>query len=162
MKNTLRLSTGALAIGMALATFSYAPQSLAFNMGNMMNPSKWMGGNNNDRDYDRPPPGYGGYSGPGGAPYGYGQAPGYGYGSQPAYGYGNPPAGQPYYGTPPAGGQAPYGYGGQPGMAPEYAQPVPPPAMQPQGESADKQRIRELEERIRQLESQQYQPQPYR
>ena len=41
---------------------------------NMMNPSRWMGGNNNDRydDY-RGGPGYG-YGGPG---YGYGGAPAY-------------------------------------------------------------------------------------
>ncbi|HYQ73489.1 MAG TPA: hypothetical protein VET88_16385, partial [Gammaproteobacteria bacterium] len=53
----------------------------AFDMGNMMNPSKWVGGNK-DRDrydddyYDYGPPpgyGYGGYGAPG---YGYG-APGY-------------------------------------------------------------------------------------
>jgi hypothetical protein len=49
----------------------------AFNMGNMMNPSKWMGGNRDrDRDYyddgPRGGPGYG-YGGPGG---GYGGPPG--------------------------------------------------------------------------------------
>ena len=65
----------------------------AFDMGKMMNPSKWMGGNN-DRDryddyYDRRDYGYGG---PG---YGYGGAPGYGGGS-PGYGYGDAPA----YGAP--------------------------------------------------------------
>jgi len=59
----------------------------ALDMGNMMNPSKWMGGNNDRYDdyYDEPRYGYGapGYSY--GAPgYGYG-APGY-YGGYPGYG----------------------------------------------------------------------------
>ncbi len=73
----LRRSLAALLGATLIATTSV---SLAFNMGNMMNPSKWMGG---DRDRG----GYGdeggwdgpGYGGPGG---GYG-GPGYG-------GYGGP------------------------------------------------------------------------
>ena len=36
----------------------------AFNMGNMMNPSKWMGGNSNSDRYDD----YGGPGGYGGGP----------------------------------------------------------------------------------------------
>ncbi|MEA3273723.1 MAG: hypothetical protein U9Q81_00160 [Pseudomonadota bacterium] len=86
-----------------------AGTSFAFDMGNMMNPSKWMGGGN-DRDdyyddYDRwGGPGYG-YGGPG---YGYG-GPGYGYGG-PGYGYGGPGYG---YGGPGYGYGGPgYGYGG--------------------------------------------------
>jgi len=111
--------------------------SYAFDMGNMMNPSKWFGGN---RDRDRGDyyddrwggPGYGygapgyGYGGPGygyGAPgYGYG-GPGYGYGA-PGYGYGGPGYG---YGAPGYGYGAPgYGYGyGAPGQAGSGAPPPP-------------------------------------
>ena len=49
----------------------------ALDMGNMMNPSKWMGGNNDRYDdyYDEPGYGYGG--------------PGYGYGG-PVYYFGYP------------------------------------------------------------------------
>ena len=77
------------------ASLLLAHQAYAMDMGNMMNPSKWtggnnggnnnminpsrwMGGNNND-PYDdyRGGPGYG---------YGYGYGgPGYGYGGAPAY-----------------------------------------------------------------------------
>jgi hypothetical protein len=56
----------------------------AFDMGNMMNPSKWMGGNKDRDRYDDD------YRGPG---YGYG-GPGYGYGG-PGYGYGAPGYSQP-------------------------------------------------------------------
>ena len=61
--------------------------SYAFDMGNMMNPSKWFGGNRDRGDYygDR-------WGGPG---YGYG-APGYG---RQDYGYGSP--GQAGAGVPP-------------------------------------------------------------
>jgi hypothetical protein len=84
----------------------------AFDMGNMMNPSKWVGGNN-DRDrydddyYDYGPPpgyGYGGYGAPGYGGYG---APGYG-------GYGAPGYGG--YGAPGYGGYGAPGYGGDPAM----------------------------------------------
>ena len=60
----------------------------AFDMGNMMNPSKWVGGNN---DRDRYDDDY----------YDYGPPPGYGYGGYGAPGYGG-------YGAP--------GYGGDPAM----------------------------------------------
>ena len=85
--------------------------SYPFDMGKMMNPSKWFGGNKDRGDYnDRYRGGYG-YGAPGygyGAPgYGYG-APGYGYGA-PGYGYGAPGYG---YGAPGYGQGAPgYGYG---------------------------------------------------
>jgi len=67
----------------------------AFNVGNMMNPSQWMGGNNSrDRGGEYyGGPGYGGgpdYGGPpgyGGGPD-YGGGPGYGYGGAPGYGPG--------------------------------------------------------------------------
>jgi len=111
----------------------------AFDMGNMMNPSKWMGGNRDrdryDDDYDRPGYGYGAPPG-----YGYGGAPGYGYGGVPGYGYGGAP-GYGYGGVPGYGyGATPgYGYGGTPG----YSQP---------GTGSNEEEINRLKERIRQLE----------
>lgn len=75
-----------------------AEPAAAFDFGNMMNPSKWMGGNK-DRDrydddyyggpgygYGGPGYGYGGYGAPGYGYVGYGAAPGYGYGGAPAAG----------------------------------------------------------------------------
>ncbi len=75
----------------------------AFDMGNMMNPSRWF---DNDDYYDRgygrgygygPYGGYGGYGpwGYGGGPYGWGGYPGGwggygGYGGYPGYGGGGP------------------------------------------------------------------------
>jgi hypothetical protein len=97
----------------------FANTGHAFDMGNVMNPSRWMGGGDRDDYYDDYGPGYGGpgygYGAPGygyGAPgYGYG-APGYGYGA-PGYGYGGAPG---YgYGAPGVGGVPGYGYGGAPG-----------------------------------------------
>ncbi len=115
----------------------------AFDMGKMMNPSKWMGGNNNrdryDDDYDRRGYGYGGPGyGYGGPDYGYGGAPGYG-GGAPGYGYGGAP-GYGYGGVPGYGGGAPgYGYGG----APAYGAPK---------TESNEAEIMRLKERIRQLE----------
>ena len=100
----------------------------AFDMGNMMNPSKWFGGGNRDRDYygdgygGGPGYGYGGpgygYGGPG---YGYGGygygGPGYGYGA-PGYGYGGPGYGG-YGGAPGYGGYGGYGGQGYPAPAPQ-------------------------------------------
>jgi hypothetical protein len=100
----------------------------AFDFGNMMNPSRWMGGNRGD-DY------YG--DGSGGPGYGYG-APGYGYGA-PGYGY------APRYGAPPYG--AP-GYGVA-GSAPAYTAPAQSNA--PSDTSA--QEIKELKQRIQELEA---------
>ncbi len=111
-----------LTFSIAMATGSGA--SYAFDMGKMMNPSKWFGGNRDRGDYygDRRggygygAPGYG-YGGPG---YGYG-GPGYGYGA-PGYGYGGPGYG---YGAPGYGyGRPGYGYGA-PGQAGASA-PLPP------------------------------------
>ncbi len=89
------LTTGCLLVGSADA----------MNFGDMMNPSKWMGGNSNRDRYDDGyyggGPGWGGYPGYGYPGYGYGGYPGYGY---PGYGYG----GYPGYGY---GGGYP-GYGG--------------------------------------------------
>ncbi|MGB5606505.1 MAG: hypothetical protein WBN51_08280 [Gammaproteobacteria bacterium] len=99
---------------MAAAGMLLAGAASAFDMGNMMNPSKW-GGGGNDRDDDDDY--YGG--GPG---YGYGGGPGYGYGGAPGY-----------------GGSS--GYGSAP--TPTYVAP---------GADSDAEKIRKLEQRIKQLE----------
>ncbi len=66
------------AVALGLGSLILADSALAMNFGDMMNPSKWMGGGNRDR-----------YSGYGGGPsYGYG-GPG-GWGGGPGYGYGGP------------------------------------------------------------------------
>ena len=103
-------SSAFLAVSLLLAL-----PAQAFDMGNMMNPSKWVGGNNHRDRYDDdyydygPPPGYGygGYGAPGYGGYG---APGYG-------GYG-----APGYGTPGYGGYGAPGYGADPltGSVPGY------------------------------------------
>jgi hypothetical protein len=112
---------------LGLTLIGGAGSALAVNFGDMMNPSKWMGGNK-DRDYDDrrgDGPGYGyggpgwGYGGPGygGPGWGYG-GPGYGYGN-PGWGYGGPGYG---YGNPGWGYGGP-GYGGQGYNAPADARP---------------------------------------
>lgn len=110
-RTTLRMT---LALIMGSTMICSASSVFAFDMGNMMNPSKWMGGNR-DRDYDDDGPWGGpGYDGPGS----YGRGPGYGYGipgggyGGPGYGYGAPGG----YGGGPGYG-APGGYGGGPGYA---------------------------------------------
>jgi hypothetical protein len=117
-----------------------ANSACAFDMGNMMNPSKWTGGNNDNDRYDdyRGGPGYGYGGGPG-----YGGAPGYGYGGGP--GYGGAP-GYGYGGDPGYGGAPGYGYGGAPdyGGATTYGAP---------GTESREAEIRRLKERLRQLES---------
>ena len=93
------------AVALGLGSLILADSALAMNFGDMMNPSKWMGGGNRDR-----------YSGYGGGPsYGYG-GPG-GWGGGPGYGYGGPGGwggGPGYgYGGPGGWGGGPgYGYGG--------------------------------------------------
>ena len=151
MKLNRFISISLVYLGLAFANAAYA-----FDMGNMMNPSKWMD-NNKDNDryddyYDEP-----GYGYPGGSPgYGYGGAPGYGYGGDPGYGYGGAPGygyggdpgygygGAPGYGTNPGYGGTP-GYGAAPGYggAPGYGAP---------GTESKEAEITRLKERIRQLE----------
>jgi hypothetical protein len=104
----------------------------AVNFGDMMNPGSWFGGNRDtdDRRYGRdvPPPGY--------------------YGA-PAYGYGAP------YGYP-QGGAAPYAYGQPAAPAATPASPYGAPAASaPAAPKADdsEARIRELEQRIKELEA---------
>jgi hypothetical protein len=137
------------------ASLLLANPASAFDMGNMMNPSKWMGNKkDDDRYYDDyyDGPGYG-YGGPG---YGYG-GPGYGYGG-PGYGYGGPGYG---YGAPGYGGDPAYGYGGAPGYGgdpgygvgggPGYGG-APAYGGAPGTESKEAEIMR-LKERLRQLES---------
>jgi hypothetical protein len=135
-----------MTIGLLVATAGHA-----FDMGNMMNPSKWMGGKNdrNDDYYDDR-----GYGYPGGGPgYGYGGpyggAPGYGYGA-PGYGspgYGSPGYGAPGYGAP---GYGSPGYGA--GAAPAY------PAAPAAANDATAEEIERLKDRIRVLENTASQP----
>jgi hypothetical protein len=127
-----------VAVSLLLANSAYA-----FDMGNMMNPSKWMDGK---KDKDRYDDDYGG-PGYGGAPgYGYGGDPGYGYGGAPGYGYGAAPG----YGY---GGAPGYGYGGAPGYdygtVPGYGGA---PTYGTQGAGSNEAEIQRLKERLRQLE----------
>lgn len=121
---------------------------------NMMNPSRWFGGGN--RDYDD-------YYG-----YGYGPYERYGPYGEPGYGmpYGPPPPPGPPaqgapYNFPPRYGYEAYGRPPAPqGYAPTL-HPQPTIVTPQQTEDASNSRIRELEERIRQLEaSRQISPQP--
>jgi hypothetical protein len=98
------MRNGKMKLTAVVATVSVllAGTAHAFNMGNMMNPSKWMGGNSDSDRYDDY---YGGPGGYGGGPGYYGGAPGY-YGGGPG-GYGGAPGyngGVPNYGAPAAGG----------------------------------------------------------
>jgi len=161
MHNKTIRRCGLVAAGLLLANTAFA-----FDMGNMMNPSKWMGGNKGGDRYDDGGygggPGYGGYGGgPGYGGYGggpgyggYGGAPGYGgYGGEPGYGgYGGGPGYGGYGGAPGYGG-----YGGAPGYgaAPAYSAPGAPP---PEDKSAAE--IEKLKERIKQLEKGNQPPQP--
>jgi hypothetical protein len=117
MKENILGRVAILASSIALLTTSGI--SYGVDLGNMINPSKWFGGNKNRGDYydDRwGGPGYG-YGGPG---YGYG-GPGYGYGG-PGYGYGGPGYG---YGAPGYGSGNPnHGYDA-PGQAGAGAPPLP-------------------------------------
>jgi len=140
-----------VAAGLLLANSAHA-----IDMGKMMNPSKWMGGNKDNDRYDdyRGGPGYGYPGGPpgygyGGAP-GYGAGPGYGYGGAPGYGAAGP--GYGYGGGPGYGAAGPgYGYGGAPGYdagpgyggAPVYGAPA---------TGSNEAEVMRLKERIRQLE----------
>ena len=122
------------------ASLLLANSASAFDMGKMINPSKWMGGN---KDRDRYDDYYGGpgYGYPGGPPgYGYGGAPGYG---PPGYGYG----GAPGYGPPG------YGYGGAPGYgaAPAYGYRGAPTYGAPASGSTQEE-LMQLKNRIRQIE----------
>jgi hypothetical protein len=86
--------TAALTVG--LGSLVTGQMAQAFDFGNMMNPSRWFGGDR-DRYYDDYRYGYGGPYGRWGGPYGWGGGP-YGWGGGP-YGYGTGPwGGYPGYG----------------------------------------------------------------
>ena len=130
-----KLLTILAATGLAGTLLSYSPASNAFDFGNMMNPSKWMGGDN-DRYDDGP------YGGPwGGGPYGGG----------PWGGYGPGPYGPPGpYGAP--------GYRAAPPQAP--AAPAASTAKTPSPPSASRDEVDALKKRIEELEAQQQSPAP--
>ncbi len=97
--NLKKLSSLTAAAVVGLGALLTMEQAMAFNFGDMMNPSRWFGGDR-DRYYDR-------YYGGGYGPYGYGGPYG-GWGGP--YGYGGGPWG---------GGYGPYGgWGGYPGYGP--------------------------------------------
>jgi hypothetical protein len=175
MKNPMTLSLAAL-LGGLLAM----PAAHAFDMGRMMNPSKWMGGGNNNNDDDRnnnsqqgygPQSGYPpqqGYNHPQGYPapaqgYGappqgyYGQPQGYGYAPPPGNNAGYPPAQAPAPATAPAPAPAPTqnnaaGYAPAPAPAPVPGgyAPTPPPVPAADSTAAE---IQQLKARIRALEA---------
>ena len=83
-----KLTQSFSAVALGLGGLLLATSAQAMNFGNMMNPSDWMGGGNNDRHSDYrggPGPGYGGPGGYGGGPVGYSGGPGSGYGGTGAY-----------------------------------------------------------------------------
>lgn len=131
-------------------SLTYTPVAEAFGFGDMMNPSRWMGGRNNDRyDEDYYDGGYGGpgWGGPGfgGPGYGYG-GPGYGGYGAPGYGYGAPGYG---YGAPAVAA---------PALAAPAAAPAPAPAAAPaksSSRSSSASEIEALKRRIDELEASQ-------
>jgi hypothetical protein len=133
----------ALAVATLVSTGAQIPVAQAFGFGDMMNPSRWMGGGKNRDRYDDD---YGGdYGGPwGGGPYGgpYGGGP-----------YGGGPYGAPY-GAPFGGGYGVPGYG-----APAYGAPAP-AAAPAQSSTSNQGEIDALKRRIEELESSQRQTQP--
>ena len=95
-----KLLSALASAGILGTSLAYSPVSQAFDFGNMMNPSKWMGGGRDryDDDYYDDGPYGGSYGGPYGGPYG-----------RPYGGYGpGPYGGGPY---------APPGPYGAPGIA---------------------------------------------
>ncbi|GAB0147992.1 MAG: hypothetical protein J7D61_10625 [Marichromatium sp.] len=128
-----RRSARAIAL---LALLAQVPAVSAFNFGDMMNPSRWMGGDRYDDDY------YDGPYGPYAPPYGPYGGPGYG---APYGGYGMP------YAPPPA-------YPGVPGTTP--ASPVAPAAAGAPDATAEE--IEALKRRVEELEARQRGAQPPR
>lgn len=128
MKTTIAIALSTLmSIGSGFLALPDTASAEGFGPMNMMNPGKWFGGRNR-RDYDDDYYGDPGYGPP---PPGYGAPPPI---VAPGYGYAPPPAGG-------------YGY-----SAPAAAAPVTSPDTSSSGIDAQT-RIRELEDRIRQLES---------
>ncbi|MGB5835352.1 MAG: hypothetical protein WBG92_25655 [Thiohalocapsa sp.] len=131
MATNLRSINCALALAVTMAA---APTIQAAGFGDMFNPGRWFGGNDDDYYYDGP---YGQY---GYGPYG---VPGYGPSGAPGYGYGY--------------GAMPYGYG--PGIAPGYGAPaaMAPMIAAPAAATSDAkdQEIEALKRRIDELEARQ-------
>jgi len=161
--STIKRSIFLLAIGLVVADAAQA-----FGFGNMMSPSRWMGGDNDRNDeayYDAPPYGYGypgGYAAPGYAQPGY-AAPGY---TAPGYGYGAPaypaPAATPAYQAPVVTPvyPAPVVIAPVPPVAappvvaaPAPAASAPAAAKPPPVMTADEAEIARLQKRIRELEA---------
>ena len=141
-----------------------ADAAQAFGFGNMMNPSRWMGGDGDRYDedyYDAPAYGYGypggyaapGYAAPGYAPPGY-AAPGY---TAPGYGYGAPvyqaPAVTPVYPAPAIIAPVPPVAAPPVVAAPAPAASAPAAAKPPPVMTADEAEIARLQKRIRELEA---------
>jgi hypothetical protein len=135
VEKSVRLASSAFALAVTMAA---APSVYAAGFGDMFNPGRWFGGNNDDDYY---------YDGPYGGAYGPGLygAPGYGPYGAPGYGYGY--------------GAVPYGYapGLTPGVAPGYVAPVvvAPATIAPATGTVDAkdQEIEALKRRIEQLET---------
>jgi hypothetical protein len=116
--NRQKLLSLTVAVAAGLGALGAVGQAQAFNFGDMMNPSRWFGGDR-DRYYDR---GYGyGYGGPygWGGPYGgYGPYGGWGgpwggYGYGPYGGWGGPYGGYGGYGPGSTIVVTPQGSGGE-------------------------------------------------
>lgn len=132
----------------------------AFDLGDMMSPSSWLGSSGDENYYDGyyggPAYGYSGNLAPG-----YGGLPGFGYGGFPDQYYGGIPG---YGGLPDLGGDPLLGYGGSPlyggyGSNPGgYGYPATP--RQNSTETAAAAEIKRLKERIRKLEENCAQTQP--
>ncbi len=132
----------ALSLAAVVGVTGYVPVAQAFNFGDMMNPSRWMGGGRNRDRYDD---GYGDYGPYGGGPWGGGP-------------YGGPYGGGPY--GAPFGGYGVPGYGG-PGYGAPMAAPAPAaPAAPAQSSSSNQGEIDALKRRIEELEASQRQSQP--
>jgi hypothetical protein len=125
----------AASLAAVVAVTGYVPVANAFNFGDMMNPSRWMGGGRNRDRYDDYYDDYGPY---GGGPWGGGP-----WGGGP---WGGGPYGGPGYGFPGAYG-APY-------AAPPVA-PVAPAAPAAPTQSSGGSEIDALKRRIEELESRQ-------
>ena len=134
-----------LSLAAVVGVTGYIPVAQAFNFGDMMNPSRWMGGGRNRDRYDD----YGDYGGPwGGGPYGgpWGGGPWGGGGP-----YGGPYGGYGGYGAP--------GFGA-PGYGAPLAAPAPvAPAAPAQSSSSNQGEIDALKRRIEELEASQRQSQ---
>ena len=162
LRRSLVAVLGAVVVGVATP-------SIALNFGDMMNPSRWMGGGRNqDYGYDGGP-GYG-YGAPGFGP-GFGGPPGYGgYGIPGGYGSGYPGGyGRPGYGGYPGGyGNSEYADGGFPGdygrtaqeasgapsprSAPPATMTMPVYGTSPGDDASEQAELQRLRQRVRMLE----------